>query len=769
MTGFFTRLALLLASLIWTNFLFAQVSLYGRATGPHGEGLPGTIIRVGAVSAVADSAGNYRLNGLQDGQATLQASLTGYHALVLLVDLHQKNNHRDLRLIPQEVALSEVTVKGKTAVSEAREQPQHLTVIDLKPYYDRPEGALTLLNQAAGVKVRQQGGLGSQADYYLNGLSGKQVRFFIDDLPLDFLGPGLNINLLPANVIDRIDVYKGVVPVRLGADALGGAINVITRHNAGNYLDASYALSSFNTQRATLSLHRNINAHFFTDVTAFYNTTRNNYPVDVNVINSTGNPVPVTVNRFHDGFHNLFASTKAGIKDLSWADELSLNTSWSGVSQQVQNNPVMTQPYGQVTYSNNARSYLLNYRKRRDKWSVNLAGGRTIVNGHYVDTSLNTYNWYGRVVARRSSGGESFGPLTDLHNRQISDLLRGNATYVLDQQTGFEFSGQLLHFRQTENNPATAAFPVNLDQKIFGFAFNRSFLDQRLSTITSVKYFDFGSRGYQFSSGGDISAASAAKQQWGWNEALRYVFTSVWSAKASYEYAARLPDQTELFGTYIQRTRPNPSLVPETSHNVNTGITAAFPLTGFSLNGFYRLADHLIYAPPSTFFLLYQNLLKAQFTGAEAEYWLKPWRGWRLDLNATYQNIINRSPAGNSGDADNRHDGLRLPNIPFLFANGQLLWNHEHAFQPADRFSAWLQGSYVHWYYLYWANDGDASTKAIIPTQFTATAGISYAFARDRYALSMEVKNLTDGKVYDNYSVQLPGRSFHLKLHFLLK
>jgi outer membrane receptor protein involved in Fe transport len=429
----------------------------------------------------------------------------------------------------------------------------------------------------------------------------------------------------------------------------------------------------------------------------------------------------------------------------------------------------MTQPYGQVTYSNQSQSYVLNYRKRWAQWSVNLAGGQTAVRGHYVDTSLNTYDWYGRVVARRGSGGESFGPLTDLHNRQNSYLLRGNATYILNQLTSFEFSGQSLHFRQTENNPATTAFPVNLDQKILGLAINRSFFDQRLSTITSVKYFDFGSRGYQFSSGGDISGASAAKQQWGWNEAMRYVFNTVWSAKASYEYAARLPDQTELFGTYIQRTRPNPSLVPEASHNFNTGVTATFSPTGFSVNGFYRLADRLIYAPPSTFFLLYQNLLKARFTGLEAEYWLKPLPGWRLDLNATYQNIINRSPAGNSGDADSRHDGLRLPNIPYLFANGQLFWNYEHAFQPADRFSAWLQASYTHWYYLYWANDGDASTKAIIPTQFVEAAGISYAFRHDRYALSMEVQNLTNRKVYDNYSVQLPGRALHLKLHFLLK
>ena len=30
-------------------------------------------------------------------------------------------------------------------------------------------------------------------------------------------------------MIERIEIYKGVVPITFGADALGGAINVITR------------------------------------------------------------------------------------------------------------------------------------------------------------------------------------------------------------------------------------------------------------------------------------------------------------------------------------------------------------------------------------------------------------------------------------------------------------------------------------------------------------------------------------------------------------
>jgi hypothetical protein len=35
----------------------------------------------------------------------------------------------------------------------------------------------------------------------------------------------LNISNIPVNMIERLEVYKGVVPVWLGTDALSGAVN----------------------------------------------------------------------------------------------------------------------------------------------------------------------------------------------------------------------------------------------------------------------------------------------------------------------------------------------------------------------------------------------------------------------------------------------------------------------------------------------------------------------------------------------------------------
>lgn len=84
-------------------------------------------------------------------------------------------------------------------------------------------------------------------------MSSNSVRYFIDGMPLDAKGSGVSLANLPVNIIDRIEIYKGVVPASLGADALGGAINIITNQAKKNYLDVSYGIGSFHTHKVDMN------------------------------------------------------------------------------------------------------------------------------------------------------------------------------------------------------------------------------------------------------------------------------------------------------------------------------------------------------------------------------------------------------------------------------------------------------------------------------------------------------------------------------------
>lgn len=62
----------------------------------------------------------------------------------------------------------------------------------------------------------------------------------------------------------------------------------------------------------------------------------------------------------------------------------------------------------------------------------------------------------------------------------------------------------------------------------------------------------------------------------------------------------------------------------------------------------------------------------------------------------------------------------------------------------------------------------DKSSKAYVPDQFSHNVSVSYSLMHGRYNLSVECRNLTDARLYDNFSLQKAGRAFYFKVrvHF---
>ena len=71
------------------------------------------------------------------------------------------------------------------------------------------------------MKLRESGGVGSDMQLMLDGFSGKHVKVFIDGVPQEGAGTAFDLNNIPVNFAERIEVYKGVVPVRLRNRCVG--------------------------------------------------------------------------------------------------------------------------------------------------------------------------------------------------------------------------------------------------------------------------------------------------------------------------------------------------------------------------------------------------------------------------------------------------------------------------------------------------------------------------------------------------------------------
>jgi outer membrane receptor protein involved in Fe transport len=657
-----------------------------------------------------------------------------------------------------------------TSAGSLQQSNRAVTVIDAKKYYNRPATTLALINQSPGVRVRQDGGLGSKADFSINGISGRQVKFFINGIPADFLGAGNRLNIFPVNAIDRIEVYKGVVPIELGSDALGGAVNIVTRQQLSNYSDASYSIGSFNTHKATVNTYQNIGNDLFVQAGAFYNYSDNDYKISADVPDQLGNPKPQRVKRFHDRYRDYQFHAEAGVLKKPWADLFSINASYYGMDKDVQHNLVMTEPYGAITRDERTWNAGVRYVKQRVLPRLNLSfyGNAGQVKENFLDTSYNAYTWDGKVYERRISYGEISSSRTDLLFTTYNLVGRLQLDYAPDSNDKISFSLTSTYFtRKGKDTIAEKYFgqdyygqAMTMQKNTAGLAWQHQFVS-RITSTTSLKYYWYHAKGFTVDNM-VFNPASRSQSQWGVSEALKYDVTKNWLVKLSYEYATRLPDEMEVFGDF-SLVKATPSLQPENSHNLNLMARYSRSALTVGLNGFFRLTDNIIILQVSPRSSQYRNLLKALSAGIEAEASYQFTPSLSLWANGTFQHIINKSKKENTGNVDDRYYNERLPNKPFLFANGELQWTKRNVLRREHTLQCWYGINYVNWFYLYWSKDGRRDTKAVIPTQFVQQAGVSYALARNKAALSFEVHNVGNAKVYDNFNVQLPGRAWTVK------
>lgn len=111
-----------------------------------------------------------------------------------------------------------------------------------------------LLQNYAGVDVRQRGLEGMQADLYIRGGSFDQTLLLIDGIAVEDSQTGHHLlNSMPAiETIERIEIIKGPAARIYGQNAFTGAINIITKNAQENYTKVQAATGSFNNTNVGL-------------------------------------------------------------------------------------------------------------------------------------------------------------------------------------------------------------------------------------------------------------------------------------------------------------------------------------------------------------------------------------------------------------------------------------------------------------------------------------------------------------------------------------
>lgn len=736
-----------------------------------------------------DERGIYHLPA-PAGKYTLVVSAVGFETYEKAIEIVSDGRTKQTVVLKPSVTELDEVVVTSTGVGRVKKSAFNAVAVDTKELHNSTKSLSEALNQLPGMKLRESGGVGSDMQLMLDGFSGKHVKVFIDGVPQEGAGTAFDLNNIPVNFAERIEVYKGVVPVGFGTDALGGVINIVTNKKRRNwFLDASYSYGSFNTHKSYVNFGQTFKNGLMYEINAFQNYSDNDYYIDNyitefgddGITESTDKKKIYHVKRFNDTFHNEAVIGKIGIMDKSWADRLVFSFNYSNFYKEIQTGVYQYVVFGQKHRKGYSFVPSVEYRKRNlliEGLDVSATANYNHNITHNIDTASYKYNWLGEKKYTGTPGEQS-------HQNNESKNTNWNGTFTANYRIGEVHTFTLNHvistFHRTTRSYISGSsklsdfsIPKKTRKNITGLSY-RYMPSDKWNVSAFAKYYNQYNEGPVSQNADGIGNYILLKKHLsslGYGAAGTYFIVKDLQAKLSYEKAYRLPTTDELFGDEDLEAG-KADLKPERSDNFNLNLSYS-----------YHIGKHAIYVEGSLIYRDTKDYIKrglSQVSNMSFGYYENHGRvktkGYNISLRYNYSRWFNAGGTFNSMNARDEEKyraggtqqesltyGQRIPNQPYLYANFDASLTWHDLFAKGNVLTLGYDGYYQHDFPLYWENLGDPTTKIRVPEQLSHNLSIGYSLKGGRYNLSFECRNLTNAKLYDNFSLQKAGRAFYGKI-----
>ena len=776
----YKRMSILSFLLLWSYSMFAQLQPIEIKIidAENGNSIEFATIQWKNLNAPAytngtttDNKGIARLSAPSNQKLMLMVSFVGYQTIIDTIITNRK--HYTLKLFPEPIDLADVVIVGKTRAQVLRESPEAVSVIDAKELQGRSISLETVLNKTIGLKVGQTGGLGSSSRIIVHGLEGNRIQILWDGIPMSNSDGAFSLDEIPIDIIERIEVYKSIIPARFGCDGLGGAINIVTKEFSTDYLDASYEFSSYQTHKGSVFSRKNFpKSGILIGMGGYYTTAKNDYSFRVPEREN------LLVKRDHDRFQSYMLKGKIAFTKL-WFDEISTEFGYYNRFNEIQgilkNIQHAENQSGMFMLENKLiKSGILNDR-------LNLESHLSLshMTNNFVDIAQVNYDFEGNIYPSPNGMGETGEVPHNSNDKSLEINERINFDYKLSANQSLNLN-TLINYAQRQPNDEIASqhagfviggFPSKKTSVISGLTWDTKLFDRKLTNMFSAKYFHLHSEIEDLTSYEMIEAPKKKNNttsQIGWIEAMKYEAFRGFHLKASYQRAIRLPNSQELFGDGII-TFPAAGLKPEKSHNFNLGFLIdkndilGLSRLQFEVNGFYMQISDMIKLMKQHMAAGYVNAEKVHIKGIETEL--------KLDItptvyaygNLTYQDlrdVLNYLPGT---QAPNPTKGLRLPNIPYLFANFGAEYHRDQLFKNWHIKAFW-DGKFTEEFFYFW--ELTELQKRRIPRSFVNDIGLLLTY-KNKYSVALECHNMMNKEVWDQFRQPLAGRTFHLKFRYV--
>lgn len=766
---------------LWADNLEKEIDIIGTVYDVNDNSpLAGATVYIEELEkgVISDNEGVFRITDIPDGTYTLKVQYLGYRPQEKTVRTDKGNRSNDIGLKPESLSLSEVIISEKSQARLLREQAMPVSVISMQQLQGTVSDIQSILAKTVGVTIRASGGMGSTSRLSVRGLEGKRIGFFIDETPMADQSDFLDLNDIPIDMIDRIEIYKGVVPAKFGGSAMGGAVNIVIKEYPDHYADVSYQRESYNTNRFQTVLKKNDRKHGLVyGVGGGINYADNDYVMESPYVKG------LKIKRDHDTYKKVLMGGSMKAHNW-WFDEVELEPVYLRTYHEIQG--IDTDIRHAHTRSD---GFLLNFKLEKDDFFLegldfDMSTAVAYTRYHMTDTAKTYYDWTGQGYPTPSVYGGEINAnrfASDSDNRKLTLLNKLYIEYLLSQRNSVIFNSVL---QTADGRPSDDLKILSLGKKVdfdsrmrswvVGLTYDYRSLDQRFLNSLTGRYYWYGmdTRYQNVYVNVPSEPITLRKTSWGYSEAMRYRITPGLMAKLSGGYDVRIPAENELLGDGATIT-PARDLLPERNLSANAGLL--YDLTGIhpsnlqiEVNGFYMHVDDMIRFVKGILGAQYQNFGQMRTLGIEAEVKADMLPCLYGYVNATYQDLRDTRDHEAGTEMPNPTKGKRMPNIPYLMSNAGLEFHKENLFGGTGQNTRlFADMSFIEEYF--YDFELTRNEKRRIPRSLTFDLGFEHSFFDQRLYISGSIKNVADATVISEYNCPLPGRTLGLKLRYILR
>jgi outer membrane receptor for ferrienterochelin and colicins len=215
------------------------------------------------IGVSTDETGHYQLLNLPIGNLTIVAQMIGYKSKEIKVQTKQgKTNEIKFELEEDLLGLEEVVITGDRNKVNRSKSPVIVSAIPPKLLNSTQSISVSEgLNYCPGLRVENNCQNCGFTQLRINGLEGPYSQILINSRPVfSGLAGVYGLELIPTNMIKRIEVVRGGGSALYGSNAIAGTVNIILKNPINNSYEFGYNLNIIGAKNPVIDHNITANA-----------------------------------------------------------------------------------------------------------------------------------------------------------------------------------------------------------------------------------------------------------------------------------------------------------------------------------------------------------------------------------------------------------------------------------------------------------------------------------------------------------------------------